>query len=186
MGVGVLIGFFVLIFLLIIFVLLLIRALRKKSKIGIIVYSIILISLLSLLFINEIDEISYSKSDAKKDLQLANLFLKDDFEIVKNDVIGMPERFQETELKISEPDKIRIINEIKNSNSFKKSNESNILYSQMWNEKSPRNKIVYTNYYYKNIYTRESYYREKDYVPILMEVCVTEENNILKLSRIED
>lgn len=186
MGVGVLIGFFVLMFLLIIFVWLLIRTIRKRSKIGMIVYSTILLVLLSLLYINEIDEISYSKSDAKKDLQLANLFLNDDFEIIKNDVVGMPERFQETELKISEPDKIRIINEIKNGKSFKKLNQSRILYSQMWNEKSPRNKIVFTNYYHNNHYVRESYYREKEYVPILLEVSVTEKTNILKLSRIED
>ena len=186
MGVGFLIGFFILIFLVIIFIWLLIRAIRKRSKLGIIVYGIILVALLSIFFTNNLDEVSYSKSDARKDLQLANLVLNDDFEIIKNEVVGMPERFQKTKLKISERDKIRIINEIKNGKSFKKLNESRALYSQMWNEKSPRNKIVFTNYLYNNQYIRESYYREKEYVPILMEISLTEKSNILELNRMED
>ncbi len=186
MGAGFLIGFFILTFLVVIFIWLLIRTIRKRSKIGIIVYGIILVALLSIFFTNNIDEASYSKSDARKDLQLANLLLNDDFEIIKNEVVGMPERFQKTKLKISERDKIRIINEIKNGKSFKKLNESRALYSQMWNEKSPRNKIVFTNYLYNNQYIRESYYREKEYVPILMEISLTEKSNILELYRIED
>lgn len=186
MGVGVLIGFFILVFLVIIFIWLLIRTVKRKSKVGIIFYGIILIALLSIFFMNDIDEILYSKSDAKKDLQLANLVLNDDFEIIKNEVVGMPERFQKTELKISELDKNRIISEIKNGENFKKLNQSRVLYDQMWNENSPRNKIVFTNYFYNDHYIRESYYREKEYVPILMEISLTENSNILELERIED
>lgn len=186
MGIGILVGFFILIFLIIIFVWLLIRTITKRSKIGIIVYGIILVALLSVFFTNNIDEVSYSKSDARKDLQLANLVLNDDFEIIKNEVVGMPERFQKTKLKISERDKIRIINEIKNGKSFRILNESRTLYSQMWNRKSPKNKTVFTNYFYKNQYIRESYYREEEYVPIYMEISLKKKSNILELNRMED
>jgi hypothetical protein len=186
MGAGLLITFFILLFLVIIFVWLLIRSIRVRSKIGIVVYGIILVALLSIFFINNIDEVLYSKSDARKDLLLANLVLNDDFEIIKNEVVGMPERFQKTILKISEHDKIRIINEIKNGKSFKKLKESRALYSQMWNEKSPRNKVVFTNYFYNNQYIRESYYREKEYVPIHMEISLAEKSNLVELNRIED
>jgi hypothetical protein len=157
-----------------------------KPKLGILFAFLIVLFVALMLFTNNLDEISYSKTDARKDLQLANLFLNDDFEIIKNEVTGMPERFQKTELKISEHDKIRIINEIKNGKSFKKLNESRALYIQTLNENSPRNKIVFTNYFYNNQYVRESYYREKDYVPILMEINLTEKSNILELNRIED
>ena len=56
----------------------------------------------------------------------------------------------------------------------------------MWNENSPRNKIVFINYSFNNQYIRESYYREKNYVPTLMEISLTENSNILELSRMED
>jgi len=157
-----------------------------KPKLGILFASLIVVFVTLMIFTNNIDEVTYSKSDARKDLKLANLVLNDDFEIIKNEVVGMPERFQKTELKISERDKIRIINEIKNGKSFKELNESRVLYSQMWNKKSSRNKIVFTNYFYNNQYIRESYYREKDYVPTLMEISLTEKSNILELNRMED
>ena len=157
-----------------------------KPKLAILFASLIVLFVARIIFTNNIDEVLYFKSDARKDLQLANIVLNDDFEIIKNEVVGMPERLQKTELKISKRDKNRIINEIKNGKSFKKLSESAVLYSQMWNENSPRNKIVFTNYFFNNQYIRESYYREKDYLPTLMEISLTEKSNILELNRIED
>ena len=186
MGVGLLIGLFILLFLVIIFICLLISTINRRSKKGILIYSIILIGLLSIFFTNNIDEFLYSKSDAKKDLKLANLFLNDDFKIIKNEVVGMPERFQMTEIEISERDKIRIINEIKNGKSFKKAKNTRVLYSQIWNKNCYKNKVIFTNYIINERYIRESYYKEKEYVPILMEISLTEKSNILELSRTED
>ena len=159
---------------------------NKKPKLGIFFASLIVLFVALMIFTNNIDEILYSKSDAKKDLKLANLTLNDDFEITKNEVAGMPERIQITEIKISERDRIRIINEIKNSKSFKKSENTRILYSQMWNKNSSRNKVIFTNYIINNQYIRESYYRENDYVPILMQISLTENSKLLQLSRTED
>lgn len=159
---------------------------NEKPKLGIFLASFIVLLVALIIFTNNIDEVSYSKSDAKKDFKLANLILNDDFEIIKNEVVGMPERFQKTALKISERDKIRIMNEIKNGTSFKKLSQSPALYRQMWNENSPRNKIVFINYSFNNQYIRGSYYREENYVPILMRISLTENSNVLKLSRMED
>ena len=147
-----------------------------KPKLGILIATLLVVFVALMIFMNTIDQTSYSKSDAKKDLKLANLVLENDFEITKNEVIGMPERFQKTELKISESDKIRIIDEIKNGKSFKKSKKMRVLYELMLNENSPRNKVIFTNYIFNNEYIRESYYREKDYVPIFMEINFPTEN----------
>lgn len=157
-----------------------------RPKLGLLIASIIILIVLFFYFTNDIDQKLYSKFDVKMDLKLANLYLKDDFEILNNKVDGMPERFQFTEIRITENDKNRIISEIKNGKSFKKSVSSRILYDQMWDENGIRNKVVFTNYFYNNKYIRESYYRKDEYVPTLMTVALTEKSNILTFSRVED
>ena len=157
-----------------------------RPKLGLIIASIILLIVLSCYFTNVIDETNYSKSDVKIDLKLANLYLKDDFEIIKNEVSGFPERHQYTELRITEKDKKRIVSEIKNGKNFKPSNETWILRNKMLRQNGLRNKIVFTNYSYDNQYFRESYYQKEDYVPILTIVALIEKTNILRFSRIED
>jgi hypothetical protein len=155
---------------------------NKRPKLGLFIASIIILIVMFFLFTNEIDQNLYSKSDVKNDLKIANLYLENDFEIINNKVFGMPERFQDTEIKISEKDKNRIINEIKNDKSFKKSKKSRVLYQQM----RIKNKVVYTSYFYNNQFIRESYYRLEDYVPIYIIVSLNEKSNILMFSRIED
>ena len=157
-----------------------------KPKLGMFFATLIILFVAILVFTNNIDEILYSKSDAKVDLKLANLVLYDDFEIIKNEVVGMPERFQKTEIKISERDKIRIINEIKSGKSFRKSENNSVLFPQLWYKGSPRNKVIFTNYFIDNQYIRESYYRQNDYVPILMQISLTANSKLLQLSRTED
>lgn len=187
MGIGLIYGFiFLLILLISAPIIYFVLKENAKPKRGILFASLIVLFVALIIFMNNLDEVSYSKSDVKEDLKLANLVLKDDFEIIKNEVVGMPERSQKTELKISERDKIRVVNEIKNGKSFKKLNDSRVLYTQMWNENSPRNKVVFTNYSFNDQYIRESYYREKDYVPTLMVISLKENSNILKLNRKED
>ena len=187
MGIGILYGAVFLLILLISCPIIYFQFKKKgKKRLGFIIVSINVVFVFLIIFTNNIAEITYTKTDAKNDLKLANLVLQNDFEIVQNEVVGMPERLQTTKLKISESDKIRILNEIRNDKSFRKSTETRTLYEQMWNEKSPRNKVVFTNYIFNNLYIRESYYRENDYVPTLMEVSITENSNILELTRIED
>lgn len=157
-----------------------------KKKLGIVVATILaviaIIPLLAIVF----EGTFYTKRDAKEDLKLANLVLTDDFKIISNKVTGMPQRFQFTELKLTINDRNKIISEIKNGANFKKSTETRILQNEMWNEKSVRNKVVFTNYLYNDEYTRESYYRQGNYVPILIVVSLKENSDTLLLERIEE
>jgi hypothetical protein len=56
----------------------------------------------------------------------------------------------------------------------------------MWDEKSVRNKIVFTDYLWNNEYIRESYFRQDNYVPTLMIVSLKENSDTLTFERIED
>jgi hypothetical protein len=187
MGMGLIYGIFILIILSFCAPIIYIFLRKKgKPKLGMLIASIIILFVISCYFTNDIDQTLYSKSDVKMDLKMSNLYLKDDFEILKNKVDGMPERFQDTEIQITETDKERIISEIKNGKNFKKSQKSRILYDQTWNENGIKNKVVFTDYYFNEQFIRESYYRKDEYVPILMIVSLSENSNILKFSRIED
>jgi hypothetical protein len=156
-----------------------------KKKLGIAV-AIILASIVIIpLLCSSFEGTFYNKTDAKEDLRLANLKLDDDFEIISNNVSGMPERYQYTKLKLTEKDKNRIIAEIKNGKGFKESNETDLLYTEMWNEKSVRNKVIDTNYLFGDGYIRESYFREGEYVPIHITVSLSADSDTLDLERIE-
>jgi len=160
--------------------------LRKKGKqrLGLFISGFIIIFCFALIFMNKIDSFTHTKSDVKEDLKLAKIEVLNDFEILSNKVTGMPERYQETKLKISKEDTERIIKEIKNGENFKISSTTQLLRNQMWN--GLRNKIVSTDYKFDDFFVRESYYRKNDYVPILTIVMVDKKNNTIMYERIED
>jgi hypothetical protein len=185
MGIGVLIGFIIIILLLIISIYLFYILWRKgKTKTGIAIGGGIFIFCMYVLNVNTVDAFMHSKKDVLKDLSLAKIEIKEDFEILDNEVIGMPERIQKTRISISKNEKNRIILEIKNSPDFFTSYESHILRTEAWDGK--KNEIVTRNYKFNDIYIRESYYREKNFVPIIMIVEFNEENEIIQYERIED
>jgi len=186
MGVGLLIGLFALMVLIIISTFSLwyfIR--RKKSKLGIIVSSSLILFLIAILFMNQIDQITHSKSDVREDLKLAKIELNDDFQIVENKVYGMPERFQETKIKITASDLRRLIQEIRTDPNYHRTEHEQILRDEMYT-KPKKNSIVTANYSFRDYYIRESYFKEDDYVPTLIIVRITESQNILEYERIED
>jgi hypothetical protein len=183
MGVGFLIGFFILIILVIIFVLLLIRTLRKKSKIGIIVYGIILVILISIFFVNNIDEIQITKQDVKNDLKHFNITLKNDFIIENNSVSGMPERNQETKLKISENDAKNIILEIKKSNNFIEfKNDAEFLKNNNSENAEENGEIL--NIKYPTFYSRELY-KTINNISTRLYLNINENENILQYQKFE-
>ncbi|MEI8086018.1 MAG: hypothetical protein WCG93_07365 [Paludibacter sp.] len=186
MGVGLVIGIFILL-LFIISVPFIYFFLKKKGKpkLGIIISSLIILFVLSQLFTNEIDEYLFFKSSAKDNLKLAHIELKDDFKIIDNKVTGMPERTQKTKLEISENDKKRIINEIKYSKSYNHINYGGIL-QQLLKTHNNMNRIIYTNYFCQGKYCRESFYRDNEYIPVLITVILSDENNIIEIERVED
>jgi hypothetical protein len=185
MGVGLLIGLFALTVLIIIGAFSLRYFIRKKSRLGIIISASLIIFLIAILFINQIDQITHSKSDVREDLKLAKIQLMDDFEIVENKVYGMPERFQKTKIKITTSDRRRLIQEIRTDPNFHLTDHEQILRDEMYSNPK-KNSIVTANYNFQDYFIRESYFKEDDYVPILIIVRLTEKQNILEYERIED
>ena len=153
------------------------------QKLAIIISSILIFIILNLVFINTIDGITYFKSDAKEDLKLVKIYLKDDFEITDNKVDGFPERYQKTILKISDADKERIISGIKNNKYFQDCKEERALYYKMLGKNSKR---LISNYAIKDIYFKESYEQKEGYVAISEYVSIKENSNSIELNRIED
>ena len=183
MGVGFLIGFFILVILVIIFVLLLIRTVKRKSKAGMIIYGIILVALLSIFFTNNIDGILITKQDVKNDLKHFNIQLKDDFEIENNSVSGMPERNQETKLKISEKDAQNILNEIKNAENFVNFRNDAELMDDSTSENVKENGEI-LNCKYPTFYSRELY-KAVDNISTRLFLNIKENENILEYQKFE-
>lgn len=161
---------------------------KHKTKIGLLISLPIFIIIIYCLFINNFDELLISKSDVRSDLKNANIILNEDFEILENSVVGFPERFQKTKLRISENDFARIISEIKNASDFKKSNESWLLHQASINNESPKNKVVIANYTLNGQFMREGYFRNGNYVPIYVIASFHSISNskIIEYERIED
>ncbi|MCI9844555.1 hypothetical protein [Flavobacterium pectinovorum] len=177
MGVGLLIGLFLLIVFLFLFLWLFIYSKKKKSKVGIVISSIALVCILSIFFINNIDELTISKEDVKKDLKQIDIEFNTNFEIKKNTVSGMPERNQKTVIEISKSEIERIINEIKHSENFKEY-ENNISLHLTF-----EGQIL--NIKYPKYYSRELY-KEIDNIPTQIYLTVYEGKNILEYQIIED
>lgn len=173
-------------FVLILFLVLAFYFILKKSgyrKSAIVILSVFIIIVMYIFNLNKIDEIFYFKSNAIEDLKLVDLYLKDDFEIVNNKVIGFPERYQTTVLKISEVDKKRIISEIKKAKYFQEYTEYRPLYYKMNGKDSKR---LISNYSIKDNYFKESYQQKKGYVAISEYVLLKENSNSIELNRIEE
>ncbi len=109
--------------------------------------------------------------------------LNNDFKIYKNKVEGFPERYQSTELEISEKDKTRIIQEIKTSADFGVKESTHFLYQKMLGK---NNKPILLNYQFAETYYREYYEQIEGYVATSINVSLNENSNILKIERIED
>lgn len=184
MEVGLLIGFFLLIVLLIFFIWLFIYSGKRKSKVGIIISLVAITCLLSILFTNNIDELTITKEDVKKDLKQININLNTDFEIKNNTVSGMPERNQKTEIEVSKSELEKIITEIKQSKNFKEyKNDSEVYDNDISLNILSDCQIL--NIKYPKFYSRELY-KEIDNIPTRMFLTVYEGKNILEYQKWED
>ncbi|MBZ4043359.1 hypothetical protein [Flavobacterium hibisci] len=158
---------------------------KGKAKIGFLISLPILSLVLYCLFINNLDELLISKSDVKNDLKNAKINLNEDFEILENSVVGFPERFQKTKLKISDADFFRIVLEIKDASDFKESKESWLLNrGSVHNENT--NKIIISNYCWNDKFIRESYFKNGEYVAIIVIASFDPILKTLEYERIED
>jgi hypothetical protein len=165
-------------------IVLFVYSINKKSKIGLVISSIIIL-LVGLFFLtNTIDENSISKKDITSDLKFINIKLNDDFVIVNNKVSGMPERIQNTEIEISQSDKDRIISEIKNSTNFKLFGNEQEIIDNANAVQFGAEKIIY-NFKYPEFYSRETY-TEVDNFPTRLILSIYEKSNRIIYQRIED
>lgn len=187
MGMIIIYGLIILLILTIIAVLIIYFFKRKgKAKIGVLISLPIFSLVIYCLFINNFDEILISKSDVKNDLQNAKINLNEDFEIVENSVVGFPERFQKTKLKISDADFSRIVLEIKHSSDFKESKESWLLNRGNVHNENTINKIIISNYRWNDKFIRESYFKNGEYAPIIVIASFDPILKTLEYERIED
>lgn len=118
MGMILLYGILILLILVIVAIILLIRSLKRKSNGGIGCSILIFAFVIFILLGNTIDEMNLDKDDVRNDLKFLGVELIEEFEILDNDVTGMPERYQETELKVSKNDVAKLISRIINSKNF--------------------------------------------------------------------
>lgn len=159
---------------------------KRKLGLGLIIATPIILLVTYCLFMNSFDALFISKSDVKQDLKIADIIISEDFEILENSVVGFPERFQKTKLKISETDFSRIILEIKNASDFKNSHDTWLLQRKSIENNIPKNEVVISNYGYRNSYVREGYFQQGDYVPSYIIATLNPTSKILEYERIED
>lgn len=187
MGLGTLIGYLIIIILLILSpIIFYIFRKNGRTKIGTIISGILILVCLSFLFTNTIDSFTHTKNDVVKDLKYANIKIIDDFEIIKNEVVGMPERFQKTILKITDNDRNRIIREIENEENFEIRQRSCVFLCYNHNESLEINVSYYANYNFNGKLIRESYFKKEKYVPIIIVATLSRESNYLEYERIEN
>ena len=184
MGVGLLYGLLLLIIFFLTGIGLLIYSRKKKSKIGLVVSIAMLLLVIFVLLTNTIDELSISKKDIVSDLTYLKIELNDDFCITKNNVTGMPERIQETELQISQKDKERIISEIKNSANFKSFATQQELANDTDTEQFGTSEKIF-NFKYLEFYSRETY-TKIDNFPTRLFISIYDNSNTIRYQRIED
>ena len=125
----------------------------------------------------------YTKFEAEKELNGIGISFENDFEMVENEIVGMPEYYQTTNLLISSSDRTKIIEKIKNADNFQIIETGNNLFDTM--KRTASGKIVW-NYGMDDSFVRESYEKEDGYVPISVKVTLKNESDTLELKKIID
>ncbi len=89
-----------------------------KNKIGKIISGILIFLMIMLTLSPWINDWMFNSKDAKRLLAIQNLYLKEDFKIIKNESGGFTDYAHTFKLKISEADKNRITDSIRNTTNF--------------------------------------------------------------------
>ncbi|RYD53484.1 MAG: hypothetical protein EOP52_04945 [Sphingobacteriales bacterium] len=162
---------------------------KKKSIIGLIVSLLVISLVICCLFVNTIDQLTISKKDVAKYLKHINIELRDDFEITDNEVTGFPERYQKTQIRVSQRDKAALIRSIVSSDNFRSLvDEQGILkvYTNDYPELGELGElgIVY-NLRYPASYIRRAYLR-LDTFPTRQELSMYDTTDLVVYRRNED
>lgn len=151
---------------------------EAKRK-GIIIFTLVLICSYVLL-LNQIDEYTITKDEVRKGLQPLNIVLQDHFEIIHNDVSGMPDRIQVTKLRISNRDKQAIISSIqtaKNRKLYKST--ADVINDTTYTKDEISNKI------FPEFYERQVY-RIVDNIPTRIILTLSPNSHDVTYQRVED
>lgn len=155
----------------------------EKEKTGLILaIFFVIIAIIPILFLT-FESKFYFKSDVIKDLKIVEVTLNDNFEIIENKITGLPEYYQTTKLEISQKDKERIINEIRNSPDFFVYDNYNFLKDLNKNKESS---TIIANYSFWGKYIKESYEKKNGFAPVSVMVILNEKSNNLEIRRIEE
>lgn len=153
---------------------------KRKKNLGIIFLSAFSIIFLSIAFGDKL----FTKKKAKDLLNENGISLVDEFKILKNESSSMDEYYHIFELEISNSDKLRIVNEIKNSNGFQDSvNEGFDLSEYMYGIKSSK---FIANFKVSDGFMRQTYKTlgERSYVRDIIKIDTI--NNVLFYNRFMD
>ena len=90
----------------------------NRKKLGKIVSGILTLAIIILALSPWITDWTFNKNDARKLLAIQKLYLKEEFKIIENESGGFTDYAQTFKLQISEPDKNRIVDSIRNTNNF--------------------------------------------------------------------
>ena len=157
------------------------------KKTGIILSSlfVLFLTVITLSFIFEDD--LFTQNDAKNLIEEQEIILEDKFEIENNESMwAIGDYYHTFTLKISERDKIRAIDKIKNSPEFKKSGETieDYLYEAQNRYNGPKQT---QNYEIDNYYVRE-YYKPngRGYAPTFRRILISKKENKLKFEDIDE
>lgn len=129
----------------------------------------------------------YSKSDAKTELKSLHIELHNDFEILLNESGGFRDYYHRFKLKISEEDRLRLINEIKSNKKYTNEIKEGYELYEMAFENRYSGDTLRINYQTKNMYKTELYYPNGlGYKPTYKIVSLSKVKNELTFEYISD
>jgi len=157
------------------------------QKTGIILSSLFGLFLTAITLSSIFEDELFTQNEAKRLIEEQEIILEDKFEIENNESMwAIGDYYHTFTLKISERDKIRAINKIKNAPRFKKNGEPIIDY--LYGTQDRYNGAKQTqNYEIPNYYVREYYEPNGEgYAPTFRRILINKDENKLKFEDINE
>jgi hypothetical protein len=158
-----------------------------KKKLGLWISGIVTVAILLFIISFIFEDELFSKSDAKGLLQEHNLHLSDDFNIVSNESGGFRDYTHMFELKISNDDRQKLINQIKSAHNFQSDMQDGFELKTEHERYSTIDTFFTAHYHDTSKYVYEFYKPNKrGYVPTWDKVSISKTENKLRFQRILD
>ena len=157
-----------------------------KKKLGIIISRILILATVLAILAFVFEDSLFFKSDVKKYLSEQKVELKDEFKIQNNESGGLKDYYHKFELKISDSDKQRIINQIKSSDNYL-DEINNEFYLPELAINRYEGDTLYANYQTDWEYKKAIFYPNgKGNTPTYREISISKEKNELTFEEILD